>query len=181
MRFSSTAGGAVEQGRRRMRAFLLFLGLLCFAVAVVAGFVRIMPAVLAAAAGSLALYARRMSADLDPLWLEIEDGCLKIQMRRQHRLVPLEEVAPRRLQAEEIEHLTRLATSARVTAGTGGFDSHRLGEIDLYASNLANAVLLQMDESATVVTPDEPIAFIEAVSAISRPSAINAYPSDPTA
>ena len=95
MRFSSTAGGAVEQGRRRMRAFLLFLGLLCFAVAVVAGFVRIMPAVLAAvAAGSLALYARRMSADLDPLWLEIEDGCLKIQMRRQHRLVPLEEGRP---------------------------------------------------------------------------------------
>ena len=47
-------------------------------------------------------------------------------------------------------------------AGTGGFDSHRLGEIDLYASNLANAILLQGEESGTVVTPDDPAAFLAA-------------------
>jgi len=33
-----------------------------------------------------------------------------------------------------------------VAAGTGGFESHLLGEIDLYASDLAHAVLVDLGE-----------------------------------
>lgn len=144
------------------------LGLLCFAVAVAAWFARSVPALLALAAGALALFARRMSADLDPLWLEIDGARLAVQMRRQRHQVDLGGVSARRLEADEIEHLTGLATTAGVTAGTGGFDSHKVGEIELYATDLGQAVLIKHEESGTVVTPDDPTAFIDAVVAASR-------------
>ena len=165
--FSCSNGGAVHHGRQRLRKFLLLLGLLCFAVAVAAWFARTVPALLAVAAGGLALYARRMSADLDPFWLQIDGHHLVVQMRRQRHQVDLAGVSARRLSSEEIDHLTRLATTAGITAGTGGFDSHQLGEIDLYATDLDNAVLIRHDETATVVTPDEPSTFIDAVAAAS--------------
>jgi len=164
VKFICSGGGAIEAGRKRLRAFLLLLGFVCMAVAVIAWFARSVPALLAAAAGALALFARRMSSDLDPLWLEIEGDNLAVQMRRQRHSLSLSGLTVRRLEEDEVDHLERLATMAGVTAGTGGFDSHRLGEIDLYGSNLANAVLLQGDESGTVVTPDDPVAFIAAVS-----------------
>jgi len=162
-RFSCTDGGAIAHGRKRLRTFLLSLGLLCFAVAIAAWFARAVPALLAVAAGALSLYARRMSADLDPLWLEVDGERLAVQMRRQRHQVDLGGVTARRLTSDEIEHLTRLATTAGITAGTGGFDSHQLGEIDLYATDLDHAVLIQHEEAATVVTPDDPPAFIDAV------------------
>ena len=103
-----------------------------------------------------------------------------IQMRRQRRVVPLTGVRSRRLSPEEIEHLTRLATAARITAGTGGFDSHQLGEIDLYASNLDNAVLLQAEESGTVVTPDDAGGFLAALAAGTPVTAAADRRADPT-
>jgi hypothetical protein len=162
LRFTCTGGGAIERGRRRLRGFLLALALVCLAVSVAAWFARAFPALLAAAAGILALFARRMSADLDPLWLEIEGDTMAIQMKRQRHTISLAGLDCRRLDEDEIAHLRSLATSAGITAGTGGFDSHRLGEIDLYASDLGNAILLQGDESGTVVTPDDPAAFLAA-------------------
>ena len=154
----------MHDSRRRLRRLLLALALVCFAVGVAAWFARTVPALLAVAAGALALYARRMSADLDPLWLEIDGETLAVQMRRQRHSVELTGSTPRRLEADEIEHLTRLATTAGFTAGTGGFDSHRLGEIELYATDLDHAVLIQHEETATVVTPDDPAAFLDAVA-----------------
>ena len=167
-RFDCSNGGLVHDSRRRLRRFLLGLALLCFAVAVAAWFARTVPALLAVAAGALALYARRMSADLDPLWLEIDGSQLAVQMRRQRQSFELAGSTARRLTDEETDHLTRLATTAGLTAGTGGFESHLLGEIDLYATDLERAVLIQHEESATVVTPDDPVAFVEAVTAANR-------------
>jgi hypothetical protein len=166
--FPCSNRGAVLHGRQRLRKFLLLLALLCFAVGIAAWFARAVPALLAIGAGALALYARRMSADLDPLWLEIEGARLAVQMRRQRHPLDLAGVSARRLSSDEIEHITRLATTASVTAGTGGFDSHLLGEIDLYATDLDHAVLLQHEETATVVTPDDPAAFLAAVDAASQ-------------
>ncbi len=164
-RFPCTRSGSVAQSRDRLRSFLLALGLLTFAVALVTIWVgRWMPALLAIGAGVLALYARRMSTDLGPLWIDLEAGRLRIQMQRQHQIVELGGATLRRLEAAEIEHLTRLATTAGITAGTGGFDSHLLGELDLYATRLDNAVLIQHEETATIVTPDDPDGFLAAAS-----------------
>jgi hypothetical protein len=146
-----------------MRGFLLMLALFTFAVAVMAVWVdRLMPAALAVGAGLLALFARRMSGDLDPVWFDLEGDQLKVQMKRQHQIVTLTGSALRRLEAAELAHLTSLATAAGITAGTGGFESHLLGEFDLYATNLDNAVLIQHEETATIVTPDDPEAFMTA-------------------
>jgi hypothetical protein len=109
--------------------------------------------------------AWRMSGDLDLLGLDLADGRLTIQMRRRRERFTLEGAAARRLTAEEIAHLERLATNGGVTAGTGGFESHLLGELDLYATDLANAVLVDLGEEARlVVTPDDPEGFLEALS-----------------
>jgi hypothetical protein len=86
-------------------------------------------------------------------------------MRRQSEVVPLRGAVARRLGADEIDHLQGLATVGGVTAGTGGFDSHRLGELDLYASSLDNAVLIDRGESSVVVTPDDPERFLAVVAA----------------
>lgn len=162
-RFPCSRGGSIGDGRKRLRAFLTTLALATFGVALIAFWVdRWVPAMLAVGAGSLALYARRMSADLDPLWIDLEENRLKVQMRRQHQFVPLADATLRRLDGSEIAHLTNLATAAGITAGTGGFESHLLGEIDLYATRFDNAVLIQHEETATIVTPDDPDAFLAA-------------------
>jgi hypothetical protein len=162
-RFPCTAGGAVLRGRLRLRRLLVGLTLLMIAVAVgawVAG--QRWPAVLALLVAAIPWTAWRMSGDLDLLWLDAgRGGHLTIQMRRRRERFPLGGAMARRLSPEEIEHLERLATSGGVTAGTGGFDSRLLGEIDLYASDLANAVLVDLGESRLVVTPDNPEAFLE--------------------
>lgn len=163
-RFPCTRDGSVGRGRGRMRGFLLTLALFTFVVALAAvAFGRLMPAALAVGAGVLALFARRMSADLDPVWFDLDGDQLRVQMQRQHQIVSLAGSTLRRLEAAELEHLTNLATIAGVTAGTGGFESHLLGEFDLYATNLDNAVLIQHEETATIVTPDDPAGFMTAV------------------
>lgn len=164
--FECTPNGVVESSRRRLRRYLMLLAVLTLVVAAAAAWMgRTVPMLLAVGAAGLALFSRRMSADLDPLWLELTPGTLAVQMRRQRQTVPLISPCARRLQPGEIEHLTSLATIAGLTAGTGGFDSHLLGEFDLYATDLGNAVLVEQEENSVVVTPDHPEPFLLAINA----------------
>ena len=163
-RFPCTPGGAILRGRLRLRWLLVGLTVLMIAVAVltwVAG--QRWPAVLALLVAGIPWLAWRMSGDLDTFWLDVESNRLTIQMRRRRERFPLAGAEVRRLTPEEIAHLEGLATSGGVTAGTGGFDSRLLGEIDLYASNFANAVLVDLGESRLVVTPDNPEGLLEAL------------------
>ena len=163
-RFPCTPGGAVLRGRLRLRKLLVGLTLLMIVVAVltwIAG--QRWPAVLALLVAAIPWTAWRMSGDLDLLWLDADSHHLTVQMRRRRERFPLGGAEARRLTPEEIEHLERLATSGGVTAGTGGFDSRLLGEIDLYASNFANSVLVEIGESRIVVTPDNPDGLLEAL------------------
>jgi hypothetical protein len=77
--------------------------------------------------------------------------------------VPLAGAVARRLDPAEVRDLERLATLGGVTAGSGGFESRRLGEIELYASDLRNAVLIESGEERLVVTPDEADRFVESL------------------
>lgn len=170
-RFDCPPGGAIERGRRRLRHGLGWLAGLTLAVAVAAAwYERIVPALLVFGAAALTLYARRVSADLDPLFLVVDGDQLVVQMRRWRETIPLGGARARKLEADEIEHLTRLATTAGITVGTGGFDSHRLGELDLYASDLERAVLVELEERALVVTPDDPDRFVATITARPRSS-----------
>lgn len=164
-RFPCTPGGAVLRGRLRLRKLLVGLAVLMIVVAVltwIAG--QRWPAVLALLVAAIPWTAWRMSGDLDLLWLDIDSHHLTVQMRRRRERFPLGGAEARRLTPEEIEHLERLATSGGVTAGTGGFDSRLLGEIDLHASNFANSVLVEIGESRIVVTPDNPDGLLEALA-----------------
>ena len=162
-RFPSTPGGAVLRGRIRLRRLLVGLTLLMIGVAVAAwiGGQR-WPAVFALLVAAIPWTAWRMSGDLDLLWLDVGNGYLTIQMRRRRERFPLGGAEARRLSPEEIAHLEGLATTGGVTAGTGGFDSRLLGELDLYAGDFANAVLVDLGENRVVVTPDNPDGFLEA-------------------
>jgi hypothetical protein len=147
-----------------LRRLLVGLTLLMAGVAVgawVAG--QRGPAVFALLVAIAPWTAWRMSGDLDPLWLEVGGGNLAIQMRRRRERFPAAGAEARRLTPEEIEHLERLATTGGVAAGTGGFESRLLGEIDLYASDLARAVLVDLGERRLIVTPDDPEGFLSAL------------------
>jgi hypothetical protein len=163
--FSCTAGGAIARGRRRLRAGLLAVAGVALAAAAWAGATgRLVPALLAAGVAATPWLAWRMSGDLDAQSLELRDGTLILQLRRQRQEVPLVAPRGRRLAREEIAHLEKLAAAGPVVVGSGGFDSHLLGEFDLAASDLANAVLLESGEVRLVVTPDRPEAFLAALA-----------------
>lgn len=164
--FRCTAGGRVAAGRRRLKGLLALVALVMLAVSAgtwAAG--RVVPALLAAAVAAVALFILRMSGDLEPLQLEVTPEQLVVQTRRRWLRVPLPALAARRLRPDEIRHVEALATAGGVVAGTGGFDSHRLGEFDLYASDLANAVLLEAEEMRVIVTPDDPEEFLAGLRA----------------
>ena len=159
--FRCSPGGAIAGGRRRLKGLLAAVALLMAMVAVATYLAdRTVPALLAAALATGALFILRMSGDLEPLQLEVAPELLTVQTRRRWLRLPLPALAARRLRPDEIAHVARLATAGGVVAGSGGFDSHRLGEFDLYASDLANAVLVEGDEIRVVVTPDEPDEFL---------------------
>lgn len=105
----------------------------------------------------------RMSRELDPTELVFEGASLAILMRHALRRLPLADATIRRLNEEEIEHLSGLTSSGGFVAGAGGFDSHVLGEFDLYASRLENSVLVETLDGRVILTPDEPEIFIETV------------------
>jgi hypothetical protein len=159
--FRCSPGGPIATGRRRLKGLLAVVGLLMAAVAVGTLLAeRLVPALLAGAVAAAALFILRMSGDLDLLRLEVTPGMLIVQNRRRWLRMPLPALGARRLRPDEIAHVESLATAGGVVAGSGGFDSHRLGEFDLYASDLANAVLVEGDEIRIVVTPDDPEGFL---------------------
>lgn len=163
-RFPCTAGGAILRGRLRLRRLLVGLTVLMMAVGaatIVAG--QVFPGIFALLVALVPWTAWRMSGDLDPLWLDLSRGTLTVQMRRRHERFPVAGAEARRLTAEEIESLERLATSGGLVAGTGGFESKLLGELDLYASDFANAVLVEAGDLRIVVTPDDPEGFLAAL------------------
>lgn len=167
-RFLCSSGGAIGRGRRRLR--WLLGGLACFLLAAAVGAMvagRLAPGLIAIVATAVPLYAWRTASDHETLWLEIVDRQLDIRMRWRRRQVPLAGAAARQLDANEIRDLERLATLGGITAGSGGFESRRLGEIELYASDLRNAVLVEAGEERLVVTPDEAESFVAALRAAS--------------
>ncbi len=165
-RFPSTAGGAVRRGRRRLRLLLGGLSLFLLAAALLAFATgRVAPGVLALLALAVPALAWRTASDHETLWLEVEPGALEIRMRWRRRRVPLAGAAVRRLAPDEIRACERLATLGGITAGSGGFESRGLGEIELYASDLGNAVLLEAGEERLIVTPDDVGAFVERIRA----------------
>jgi len=158
-------GGAILRGRQRLRLLLVGLTLLMLVVALATWSARrFWPGLLALLVAAIPWTAWRMSGDLDPLWIETGDGWLTVQMQRRRERFAVSGAAARRLSSDEIAHLEKLATSGSVTAGSGGFESHLLGEIDLYASDLGCAVLVDLGESRLVVTPADPDGFLAAVS-----------------
>ena len=173
LRFPCTPGGAVLRGQKRLRRLLIGLtgvmvaAALLFWLGLLLGTVRGVtwwPGLFALLGAAVPWTAWRMSGDLDLLALELEGGRLVIQMRRRRERFTLTGATARRLTAEEIGYVERLATNGGVTAGTGGFESHRLGELDLYASDLAHAVLVDLGETRLIVTPDDPQGFLEALA-----------------
>lgn len=162
-RFTCTPAGVIASSRRRFSGFLLVLALL-MAVATVAMLLagRFVPALLAAGVGLVVGMAWRMSRELSPQWMEVSRGLLTVQTATIRFEVPLEGATTRSLDRKETDHLRGLASTGGLVAGVGGFDSHLLGEFDLYATDLDNSVLLESAEERFVVTPDDPAEFLKA-------------------
>ena len=116
----------------------------------------------------LTFVAWRMSCELHLKWLRIDDEVLTLRAVHQQVEIPLADIRVRRLDDKEIAHLERLASAGGFVAGSGGFDSHLLGEFDLYATDLDNAVLIESEVSRLVVTPDRPEDFIEQLEGASQ-------------
>lgn len=162
IRYECTAAGVIARGRRKLTVLLVGLSIVMLAVAIATWFSgRIFPGFLALAVATMTFVAWRMGCELNLEWLQIDDDRLTIRAVHQQILVPRQELSVRRLDGEEIAHLEQLASAGGIVAGSGGFDSHVLGEFDLYATDLRNAVLVESFGSRYVVTPDRPDDFIE--------------------
>ena len=172
-RFPCTADGVVASGQQRMaRVFAL----LAFSLLAAAAFAIVTRQIFAAAVAlvlSLGVFIiYRMSRELDPTELIVQGGTLTVLMRHALRKLPLEDSSIRRLTGDEIEHLSGLTSSGGFVAGAGGFDSHILGEFDLYASRLENSILLETMDGRVIVTPDTPDEFIESVVSAAEAAAM---------
>jgi hypothetical protein len=169
-RFACTAGGAVLRGRRRLRVLLAALaGFLLAAAALAFSTGRIAPGVIALVALAVPAFAWRAASDHETLWLALEADLLEIRMRWSRRTLALAGARARRLDSEEVSDLERLATLGGIAAGSGGFESRRLGELELYASDFRNAVLVEAGEERLVLTPDAADDFVDAVRATASP------------
>lgn len=163
-KFECTPAGVISKGQRTLTVLLvgLSLGMLVVAVAVwISG--RIVPGFLALGVSVVTFVAWRMSCELNLEWLKIADGVLTLRAVHQQIQLPIADLSIRLLDSSEIAHLERLASAGGIVAGSGGFDSHILGEFDLYATNLHNSVLIESPDARLVVTPDKPDEFIEAL------------------
>jgi hypothetical protein len=164
-RFSCTPAGVIATSRRRFSAFLMPLALLMVVATLAMGLAgRLVPALLAAGVGIVVLMAWRMSRELSPQWLEVSGGELTVQTASIRFEILLDGAFARPLEREEIAHLGRLASTAGLVTGVGGFDSHLLGEFDLYATDLDHAVLIESGEDRFVITPDNPGEFLAAAA-----------------
>lgn len=129
--------------------------------------------ILCIGSAALAFYGLRMSADLDPLWIEIEENAVAIQLRSRRDRLTLTNASARRLSDDEVLHLEGLTSTAGLVFASASFESHRLGACNLFATNLDNAVLLEADNPEAgdgdedrlrwIVTPDEPDSFVMAL------------------
>ncbi|MGB6335579.1 MAG: PH domain-containing protein [Thermoanaerobaculia bacterium] len=165
-RFPCTLGGSIAASRRRFKVLMLGMGFLMLAVAVVVFLDgRVVAALLALAVALVSRLAWRMSGDLTPVWLEVDAGSLTVRTRSRRVKIPLEGVSAKALTPDELAHLERLAAVGGFVVATGGFDSHLLGEFDLYASDLGHAVLVEAMDHRLVLTPDDPTRFREALAA----------------
>lgn len=163
--FECSRAGAIGTGRQRLGGLFLALALAMLAATawswwsghLLAGFLCLGVALVVWTAWSL-------TANLDELRLEVDpDGpTLRIHTRSQAIEVPLADAAGRRLDSDESDHLASLATLGGITLPTGGFESHRLGEFQLYASDLSHALLLESGEERIILTPDDPEGFLAA-------------------
>lgn len=161
-RFLCTLGGSVAASRRRFKVLMLGMGLLMLVVAVVVFLDgRVVAALLALAVAFVSRLAWRMSGDLTPVRLEFGSRSLTVRTRSHSVEIPLEGASARALTADELAHLERLASAGGFVVSSGGFDSHLLGEFDLYASNLGHAVLVDGMDYRLVLTPDNPTRFLE--------------------
>jgi len=165
--FACTPAGPVAAGRRRLNLLLLVPTGLMF-VAMIVSWVRgsFFPGLLAGAVSLALLLAWRMASDLEPLYLKIEDGRLEVRLRWNLFHIDLTGARARRLTTEEQAHLESLVSAGGIVASSGGYDSHQLGEFDLYASDLRNSVLLEAEEVRYIVTPDNADEFVGAVGRI---------------
>jgi len=146
---------------------LLAAAILAFALG------RIAAGVIALLLAALPWLAWRAGTDSEVLWLELSDEELRIRMRYRSELLAVAGARARRLTVPEILHLERLATLGGITASHGGYESHLLGEIELYASDLANAVLVEAEERRLIVTPDDPEGVLREIGATrTRPPAV---------
>ncbi|MDX1500908.1 MAG: PH domain-containing protein [Thermoanaerobaculia bacterium] len=164
-RFPCTAGGGIAAGQRRLRWLLLGPAAL-MVVTAGASFVNGGAAVggLCLLIALVAFVAWRMSGELTPQWVGLTPNEVVVRTRTRQPTLPRNGATARRLTESERDHLERLATTAGVVAPAGGFDSHLLGEVQLFASDLANAVLVASDEERWVVTPDDPEGFLAAMT-----------------
>jgi hypothetical protein len=137
-------------------------------VAMIVSWVRgsIFPGLLAGGVGVALLLAWRMASDLEPVYLKIEDGRLEVRLRWNLFHIDLTGARARRLTAEEQTHLESLVSAGGIVASSGGYDSHKLGELDLYASDLRNSVLLEAEDVRYIMTPDDADGFVDAVGRI---------------
>lgn len=135
---------------------------------------RLVPGLLAVSLTLILLMAWRMARELQPRSLQLFEQTLVIATQRQRIEVPIVDATARTLGDDEIRHLERLASAGGFVAAVGGFDSHQLGEFDLYASDLRHSVLIEAFDSRLVVTPDRPPEFVAAFrrAAASAPATI---------
>ena len=162
VRYACTTGGEVAIGIRRLGLLMSVLAVAmvlaalgCWATG------RLMPGVIALAVAGVVGLAWRMSNDLRPRQLHLEPGLMQIETPRQLIEVSIEGARARRLEPDEIAHLESLASAGGFVAGSGGFDSRRLGEFDLYASDFAQALLIEGPDGRFVVTPDQVPEFLD--------------------
>jgi len=168
--FDCSPGGAIERGRRRLGALFLVLALAMLAATAVSWWGgRLITGLLCLGVALVVWTAWSLTADLDEVRLEIdggedpERGRLRVQTRSRTIELPLDGLASRRLTPEEAQHLTGLASLGGVTMATGGFESHRLGEFELYATDLGHAVLVEVGEERLILTPDDADGFLRAL------------------
>ncbi len=173
--FECSRAGAIGAGRQRLGGLFFGLALAMLAATgwswwtghLLAGFLCLTVTLVVWTAWSL-------TANLDELRLEIDPGggLLRVHTRSQAIEIPLADASGRRLDPDESDHLASLATLGGITLPTGGFESHRLGEFQLYASDLSNALLLEAGEERIILTPDEPEAFLAACTSSSPEPAV---------
>lgn len=180
-RFSCTLGGSIASSQRRLKALLLGMGMIMLIAAIVVlAKGRVVAALLALAVALVARLAWRMSVDMTPVWLETPPRALTLRTRSRQLEVALQGASARALTADEIAHLEQLVAAGGFVVSTGGFDSHLLGEFDLYASNIENGVLVEAEEQRLILTPDEPARFLEALTGreASSSAAVESTPHD---